>query len=459
MLRRAQATGSDAKKTSATGPTERLETQSRFRPPLWMVLVFLFGVMLATVVLPMVPILHNAGSPGNATKTGLDPCRDVKVDPHLGTPSRAPLSGELVLVTGGSGFIGSHLVERLLELGYTVRVFDNLETGNLLYLDLLHDRLEMHFGDIMDIQALNRAMVGVAGVFHLGAASKVLPSLKDPNMATFNIERNAVGTSRVLEVANSTQAVRKVMYAASSTYYGNQPVPFEESDPFFPTSPYAASKYMGELEMLTNDQLYHMPTLSLRFFMVYGPRNPSTGAYAIVTGKFLARMQEGKPLVIEGTGENFRDFIHAKDVARALILGYQSEVHGKVINVGSGKSHSIKEVADLVSNQQVHVDPRKNDLLGTLADTCMAKRLLNFEAEYDFVDTMKDMMADARAGNGEYLAPMWADQRVHNIFEARVPGWSRHLHARENTAHVRESLQQTPGLLDQILQEVRRAGP
>merc|ERR1712032_783141 len=183
--------------------------------------------------------------------------------------------------------------------------------------------------------------------------SKVLPSLKNPAMGTFNVERNAVGTSRVLEVANETHLVRKVVYAASSTYYGNQPVPFVETDPFVPTSPYAASKYMGELEMMTHDGLYGLDTLALRFFMVYGPRNPAQGAYAIVTGKFLARLQEGQPLIIEGSGQNFRDFVHVRDIARALIIGYQRSVHGVVINVGTGKAYSVKDVADLVSSNQV----------------------------------------------------------------------------------------------------------
>merc|ERR1719356_2189656 len=148
-------------------------------------------------------------------------------------------------------------------------------------------------GDIMDMMAVRKAMAGIQGVFHLAAASKVLPSLKSPKMATFNIEQNAVGTSNVLEAANETKLVRKVVFAGSSTYYGNQAIPFHESDPFAPTSPYAASKYMGELEMLTNDQLYNIPTLSLRFFMVYGPRNPSEGAYSIVTGIFLKRVFAG----------------------------------------------------------------------------------------------------------------------------------------------------------------------
>lgn len=163
-------------------------------------------------------------------------------------------------------------------------------------------------------------------------------------MATFNVKRNAVGTANVLEAANATGLVKKVVYAASSTFYGNQPVPFAETDPFMASSPYAASKYMGELQMETYDALYHLPTLSLRFFMVYGPRNPRTGAYAIVTGKFLGRLLEGKPLVIEGTGEQFRDFIHVEDVARGLVLGYQSSLRGTVVNLGSGSHFSVKEV-------------------------------------------------------------------------------------------------------------------
>ena len=263
-------------------------------------------------------------------------------------------------------------------------------------------------------------------------------------MGTFNVERNSVGTSRVLEAskrgreshrmsqvlssrcskkkewclrwlpdpkmvppswhvharspqqlqlcckaANETMLVRKVVYAASSTYYGNQEVPFVETDPFMPTSPYAASKYMGELVMLTNDELYKLPTLSLRFFMVYGPRNPAHGAYAIVTGKFIDRLKQGLPLVIEGDGRNFRDFVHVKDVARALILGYQSNIHGTSINIGSGEKHSVKEVANLVSSKQEHVAARRNDLLGTLADTCRAKKLLHFQIQHDFLFSMQ----------------------------------------------------------------------
>lgn len=386
-----------------------------------------------------------------------DPCSDLAVDPAHGRPRRAE-SEEAVLVTGGSGFIGSHLVEQLLDLGYVVHVLDNLETGNLLFLDLLHPRLRFFYGDIMDASALRRAMVGVLGVFHLGAASKVLPSLKDPAMGTFNIERNAVGTSRVLEMANETKLVRKVMYAASSTYYGNQQVPFKETDPFMPTSPYAASKYMGELAMATNDNVYNLHTLSLRFFMVYGPRNPSEGAYAIVTGKFVGRMRQGLPLLIEGTGVNFRDFVHVKDVVRALILGYQSEVHATVINVGTGLTHTVKEVANLVSDNQEHVAPRKNDLLGTMADTCRARKELHFVAEHNFVETMRQMIAAARSeggaasAGGEYLAPMWAEDKVVQALEGLLGSrdWSG-LPAAERSGRIAAALDADPAFLDRLL--------
>jgi len=390
-------------------------------------------------------------------KASVDPCRHSKVDASQGQP-RAPRDAELVLVTGGSGFIGSHLVTQLLDLGYTVRVFDNLETGNLLYLDLRHPRLEFHYGDILDMAAIRRAMVGVRGVFHLAAASKVLPSLKNPRMATFNIERNALGTSNILEAANETKHVAKVIYAASSTYYGNQPTPFIEDDHFRPTSPYAASKYMGELQMLTNDGLYNLPTLSLRFFMVYGPRNPAEGAYAIVTGKFLRRLLENKPLLIEGSGEQYRDFVHVSDVARSCILGYQSDVRGTSINVGSGVAYSIQDVANLISTEQEHVDARSNDLRGTLASTCRAKEMLHFDTRYEFKDTILAMKADMLAGRvSEYLDPMWLDEEVVEAFQGRLPGWAS-LQSVDRSLRIKAALDDDPLFLDNVMAALKQRG-
>jgi len=202
--------------------------------------------------------------------------------------------------------------------------------------------------------------------------------------------------------------------------------------------------------MLTNDGLYSLPTLSLRFFMVYGPRNPAEGAYAVVTGKFLRRLLEGKKLLIEGSGDQFRDFVHVQDVARACIIGYQSDARGTSINVGSGVAYSVKDVADLISSNQEHVAPRKNDLNGTLANTCRAKEHLHFNASYDFRDAMLAMKADALAGKKEYLDPMWLDKHVLDIFESRLPGWVQ-LGSSNRSLAIKAALDKDALFLDRVI--------
>lgn len=248
---------------------------------------------------------RKAGAADVSAKNPIDPCRDVHIEPKSRGFIKRPPPLQLVLVTGGSGFIGSTLVEMLLEAGYFVRVLDNLETGNFLYLDHSHPRLEFVVGDILNKHALNHAVWGpfggmgstsvapgsgapedmpgrrdltLVGIFHLAAASKVWPSLHDPAMATFNTENNALGTAILLEVIAVQTRIRgrrpipKIIYAASSTFYGNADPPYHEDMPFSPTSPYAASKYMGEMQFQVFDKIHDIPSLNLRFFMVYGPR-------------------------------------------------------------------------------------------------------------------------------------------------------------------------------------------
>jgi len=362
-----------------------------------------------------------------------DPCensRFVEREVHEG-------EGDLVLVTGGSGFIGSNLVEELLRLNYRVRILDNIETGNLMYMDLSQKNFEFMFGDIEKREDVARAMVGVKGVFHLAALSKVTPSLKDPKMATYNVRVNAVGTANVLEVANSTKIVTKVVYAASSTYYGRSPVPNVETDPFLPTSPYAASKYMGELQTMTYDVLYNMPTVNLRFFTVFGPRQPRSGAYAIVTGIFIDQMRTGQPLTIDGEGDHFRDFIHVKDIVRGLILAYQNtELRGVSINMGTGKTITVKEVADMVSPNQVHREERAQDVEGTLASTCRMKHMLGFKHRYDFVSETLKMIKDK---DNEFIPDYWSHHDVEAYLVSLVPGWTG-MRVEHKNAALREKL-------------------
>ncbi|KAJ3023481.1 hypothetical protein HKX48_002908 [Thoreauomyces humboldtii] len=336
---------------------------------------------------------------------GNDPCEDVILQsPRVASSVRKTK----VLVTGGAGFIGSTLVDRLLELGYDVRVFDNLATGSIRHVPRGHANLDFVLGDIMDPAALDTAMEGMEYVFHLAAMSKVAPSLKNPDMARFCTEVNALGSWNVLDAARKHK-IKKVMYAASSTYYGNQPAPQSERDaPDFIT-PYAASKFEGEMQMQMFNNLFGVPTVSLRLFMVYGPRQPSKGAYAIVTGVFARQAAAGLPLTIEGEGDHSRDFIHVKDIVEGLILAQQTEtVRGQVINLGTGTGYTVQQVADLVSPNQVHVTGRKNDLMKTLADTCKMKKVLGYQPQREF---LPEMSAVAQATmKGESFSQSWLEQ-------------------------------------------------
>ena len=327
-----------------------------------------------------------------------DPCVNVSLS-NGGREAKSG-AGLTVLVTGGAGFIGSNLIDRLLELGYKVRIFDNLYTGFIRNVPLQNKNVEFIFGDIGSREQLGKVLDGIDFVFHLAAMSKVVPSLKSPAMARFCTEVNALGSWNVLDAVRENGHVKKVIYAASSTYYGNKPAPHQEDmAPDFLT-PYAASKYEGELQMQMFDRLFQVPTISTRFFMVYGPRQPSTGAYAIVTGVFAKQASQGKPLTIEGDGSHYRDFIHVRDIVEGLILSQQSsDLRGDVVNLGTGSAFSVKEVADLVSSDQVHVDARKNDLEGTLADTCKMKRLLSYQPGADFKTEMAYMAKQTMEGN------------------------------------------------------------
>lgn len=335
----------------------------------------------------------------------VDPCQDIEL-PHGGDIVPKNVTNTKVLITGGGGFIGSNLVDRLLELGYTVRILDNLYTGFLRNVPLDKEGVEFILGDILDPAVLAKAVDGIDYVYHLAAMSKVVPSLKDPAMARFCVETNALGTWNVLNATRAViedkdgKGVKKVVYAASSTYYGNVPPPHREDlAPDFIT-PYAASKYEGELQMQMFDRLFNVPTISTRFFMVYGPRQPSTGAYAIVTGVFAKQAAEGKDLTIEGDGSHYRDFIHVDDIVKGMILAQQGpNIHGDVVNLGSGKAYSVQDVANLVSEKQTHVDARKNDLEGTLADTCRMKKLLGYRTTKEFKHEMAYMVKETLAGN------------------------------------------------------------
>jgi|SRR5215467_13449777 len=302
-----------------------------------------------------------------------------------------------VLVTGGAGFIGSHLTEALLGRGYRVRVLDNFSSGRREWVPAEAELIE---GDIRDPQVCVTACKNCEGVFHMAAMSRSAASLDAIEICT---SANILGTQNVLLAARAHQ-VRKVVYSGSSTYYGSGEVPHVEgARPDF-LNLYGLSKATGEEYCLLFDRLYGVPAIVLRYFNVYGPRQPEQGAYALVLGIFLRRRLEGLPLAIHGTGLQRRDFVHVRDVVAANIRAYESEVHSEVVNIGSGASISIRELADMISPAQEFAPARKGDAANTLADITRARRLLHWEPAVRFEDGLRELE--------EWMAAEFAEAQV-----------------------------------------------
>jgi nucleoside-diphosphate-sugar epimerase len=291
---------------------------------------------------------------------------------------------DLVLVTGGAGFIGSHLSESLLARGYRVRVLDNLVYGRVQWIPPAAEFIQ---GDIGDLETCRRACDGVAGVFHAAAMSRAGPSLDAIDACT---RQNIVGTQNLLIAARDAGA-KKFIYSGSSTYYGDQPGPHKEDmRPNF-LNFYALSKYVGEEYCRLFDAALNFPTVVLRYFNVYGPRQPQAGAYALVLGVFLRRWREHRPLEIHGTGAQRRDFIHVRDVADCNIVAYESSVRNITFNVGSGTNISVKELADLISPDQLYAPRRAGDAEVTLADISRITATLGWRPRIPFAEGLEEL--------------------------------------------------------------------
>ena len=304
------------------------------------------------------------------------------------------MSHKSVLVTGGAGFIGSHLVELLVASGYRVRVLDNLSYGRR---EWIHGDAEFLNGDICSLEDCRRAVEGVTGVFHMAAMSRSAASLDNIEICTTN---NIVGTQNVLSAAREA-GVGKVVYSGSSTYYGSQDVPHVEGMPPDFLNFYGLTKYAGEEYCLMFDKLYGVPSVVLRYFNVYGPRQPEVGVYALVLGIFLRRQAEGKPLEIHGSGLQRRDFIHVRDVAAANLAAFESDVRGEVFNIGSGTNISVKELADMISPLHQSQGPqRKGDAKETLADISKARRMLGWNPQVGFAEGLRELAAAFNAPTG-----------------------------------------------------------
>ena len=290
--------------------------------------------------------------------------------------TRSEPNARVMLVTGGGGFIGSHLVEALLAHGYNVRVLDNFATGRL---ERIHRSADLIHGDIRKGAFIAPSFQGVDCVFHTAALPRVPLSIENP-LETHMV--NVVGTINVLLAARDAR-VRRVVFSGSSSVYGDQPLlPLREEMQPNPLSPYALQKLVGEQYTRLFHQLYGIETLTLRYFNVFGPGMATEGAYLTVISAFLQARQEGKPLTIYGDGEQTRDFTHVRDVVRANLLAIDSAIaDGRPINIGQGRSVSVNWIAGKINGPRVYRSTRAGDVRHTLADHSVADKVLEWRPQ------------------------------------------------------------------------------
>lgn len=313
-----------------------------------------------------------------------------------------------VLVTGGAGFIGSHLTDLLLSKGHAVTVFDNLCGGWLKNLKEAVKNPEFLFvqGDIRDPQALQGLFDGVDWVFHLAALADIVPSIEKPRDY---FETNVDGTFNVLEAAKKA-GVKRFLYAASSSCYGiPSQYPTPESASISPQYPYALTKYLGEQLVLHWAQVYKLPALSLRLFNVFGPRSRTTGVYGAVFGVFLAQKLHSKPYTVVGDGRQTRDFTYVADVADAFCAAAESDLTNEYLNVGSSGHYSVNRLVELLGGPVTYIPKRPGEPDCTFADVSKIHQLLGWKSKVPFEEGVGRILAridDFRD------APLWEPDSI-----------------------------------------------
>ena len=294
------------------------------------------------------------------------------------------------IVTGGAGFIGSHIVEKLKQLDHMVVVIDNEYSDN----DNFHwrkDTLNVNI-DITDYKGLKNAFTGADYVFHLAAEARIGPAIENPVNA-LNI--NTIGTCNVLQCAREVGA-KKVLYSSTSSGYGLNEAPNVETQPDDCLNPYSVSKIAGEKLCKMYTDLYGLKTIVFRYFNVFGERAPRKGQYAPVTGIFLRQKAAGEPLTIVGDGEQRRDYIYVKDVANANIMAAISnpddDAYGQVYNVGSGKNYSVNEIASFISDDTINIPPRVGEARNSLANIDKIQKTFAWKPEMNVEEWIKTQL-------------------------------------------------------------------
>ncbi len=317
------------------------------------------------------------------------------------------MQNKIVVVTGGCGFIGSHLVDLLIKNNYSVRVIDNLAGGHISNIkDHFNDsRLTFYQEDIVDLKPDSKIFKDVSYVFHLAGIGDIVPSIEDP-VSYMNV--NIQGTVKVLECARRSK-IKKFVYAASSSCYGLADVPTKENHKIDPQYPYALSKFNGEQACFHWSKVFDLPVNSIRIFNAYGPRVRTTGAYGAVFGVFFKQKLENKPFTVVGDGKQTRDFLYVTDVASAFLAAAETEFSGKIYNLGANKPRSVNELIKIIGGPVVYIPKRPGEPECTWADTTKISNELGWSAKVDFADGVKKMLENISLWKD---APLWEPNTI-----------------------------------------------
>lgn len=324
-----------------------------------------------------------------------------------------------VVVTGGAGFIGSHLAEALVNKGYEVVIIDNLVTGRMANIKDFESSPRVTFKkmDITDFSAVSKAIEGTSFVFHLAALADIVPSIQEPLKYH---HANVNGTITVLEAARQA-GVKKFVYAASYSCYGLPSVfPTPETAPTSPMYPYALTKNLGEQYCMHWNKIYNLPLISLRLSNVYGPRSRTSGAYGAVFGVFLAQKLAGKPFTVVGDGNQTRDFTYVTDVVDAFIQAAESDKSGEIYNVGSGGTYSVNRLVDLLGGEVVHIPKRPGEPDCTYADITKIQHALGWSPKISFDQGVKELLKHIEMWRD---APVWEEKTIASA----TKDWFTHL--------------------------------
>lgn len=318
-----------------------------------------------------------------------------------------------IIITGGSGFIGSHLADFLVNLKHEVTVIDNLSIGRIENISQLLQKSNFKFlqEDIINFKSIESSFKNVDWVFHLAALADIVPSIENP---TEYYNSNVFGTFNVLQACRKYQ-IKKIIYAGSSSCYGiPDEYPTKETAEIRPQYPYALTKNIGEQLVMHWCELYNLPALSLRFFNVYGPRARTSGTYGAVFGVFLAQKLANKPYTVVGDGTQTRDFTFISDIISAIHKAAQSDLSGKVINIGSNNTYSINQLVKLLEGEVEYIPKRPGEPDCTWADISEAKKALAWEPKVTLEQGVKILLKDMNYWKD---APIWDKNSIAKATE------------------------------------------